>query len=306
MQFVEVCDFFGAPDYKYGNLIRGFGAKMVAFTDEYPKKMFDLICFSNFDEFKKTQLGTEKFPYDLDKILRLFIQKIRFGGYLFLDTQDKDFKHHFAEISQMYIKPIIWNNKNEIIFYRKVVDEEWGVPRFYYYNRQNVGEIQKEILREVIVSFADEPKKGIVMGGPSNELKQNKKELEGKIDTVNIDGESFPYGNIRADRPLPIEDNTYNIIQSCHSFEHMENPLETLQEWIRILKPGGLVLLIVPDNDFCQHNMDENIKLGDRCFTALSAEEWKEQVFDKLQGVEILQFNRKRNNFDFEAILRKI
>lgn len=48
-----------------------------------------------------------------------------------------------------------------------------------------------------------------------------------------------------------ISDGSYEFVLSSHSLEHIANPLKALTEWIRVLKPGGLVLLIVPNKNYC-------------------------------------------------------
>lgn len=43
-------------------------------------------------------------------------------------------------------------------------------------------------------------------------------------------------------------DDHFDYVRSNHSFEHMNNPHETLDEMARILKPGGTLFLGVPDS----------------------------------------------------------
>ncbi len=40
---------------------------------------------------------------------------------------------------------------------------------------------------------------------------------------------------------------TYDFLISSHCIEHLANPLRGLAEWIRVLKPGGMMVLIFPD-----------------------------------------------------------
>ena len=52
-----------------------------------------------------------------------------------------------------------------------------------------------------------------------------------------------------------IESNSYDFVLSSHNIEHMANPLKALDEWTRVLKDGGLLLLVVPDkNGTFDHN----------------------------------------------------
>lgn len=45
---------------------------------------------------------------------------------------------------------------------------------------------------------------------------------------------------------IPIHNNIFDIIFCCHTFEHTVNPLQTLREFKRVLKPCGLLILVVP------------------------------------------------------------
>ena len=44
-----------------------------------------------------------------------------------------------------------------------------------------------------------------------------------------------------------IPDETYNFVAASHVLEHLTNPLRALQEWKRVLAPGGALLVVVPD-----------------------------------------------------------
>jgi SAM-dependent methyltransferase len=44
-----------------------------------------------------------------------------------------------------------------------------------------------------------------------------------------------------------VTDASYDYVIACHVIEHLPNPIAALQTWCRVLKPGGLIYLIVPD-----------------------------------------------------------
>jgi SAM-dependent methyltransferase len=46
-----------------------------------------------------------------------------------------------------------------------------------------------------------------------------------------------------------VEDETYDWVYSSHCLEHMVDPSIALQNWWRILKPGGHLIVLVPDED---------------------------------------------------------
>lgn len=42
-------------------------------------------------------------------------------------------------------------------------------------------------------------------------------------------------------------DASYDFVLSCHNLEHIANPIKALREWIRVLKPNGSLVLVLPD-----------------------------------------------------------
>jgi len=59
-----------------------------------------------------------------------------------------------------------------------------------------------------------------------------------------------------------IANESYDFILSCHSLEHVANPLKAIAEWERVLKPGGYFVLVLPDK---RYTFDVN-----RPYTAMS------------------------------------
>jgi SAM-dependent methyltransferase len=46
------------------------------------------------------------------------------------------------------------------------------------------------------------------------------------------------------------EDDNCDFVCSSHVLEHLSNPIRALKEWIRVLKPGGIIYCAVPDKRF--------------------------------------------------------
>jgi len=46
-----------------------------------------------------------------------------------------------------------------------------------------------------------------------------------------------------------ISSGTYHFVIASHVLEHIANPLKAISEWLRVLKRGGVLLLIVPHRD---------------------------------------------------------
>lgn len=81
-----------------------------------------------------------------------------------------------------------------------------------------------------------------------------------------------------------IEDNKYDFLLSCHSLEHIANPIKTLKNWNKVLQNAGKFILVLPDKDF---TFDHN-----RPYT----------TFEHL----LLDFNEQRDEHDsthFEEVL---
>lgn len=83
-------------------------------------------------------------------------------------------------------------------------------------------------------------------------------DIGGKPDPLSLYAELFP--NIRkvrtwdledgdAQKMAGVEDDSLDFVHSSHCLEHMSDPAEALQNWFRILKPGGYLVVTVPDED---------------------------------------------------------
>lgn len=46
-----------------------------------------------------------------------------------------------------------------------------------------------------------------------------------------------------------LEDESFDFVHSSHCLEHMVDPVVALQHWSRVVRPGGYLVLTVPDED---------------------------------------------------------
>ena len=52
-----------------------------------------------------------------------------------------------------------------------------------------------------------------------------------------------------------VNDNVYDFCFASHVLEHIANPLKALNEWLRIIKNDGHIILILPERSMCfDHN----------------------------------------------------
>ena len=64
-----------------------------------------------------------------------------------------------------------------------------------------------------------------------------------------------------------IEDEQFSFVHSSHCLEHVENPTVGLQNWFRALKPGGHLIITVPDEDLYEQGQFPSTWNKDHKFT---------------------------------------
>lgn len=47
-----------------------------------------------------------------------------------------------------------------------------------------------------------------------------------------------------------IDSGSYDVLLSCHSLEHLANPIKALTEWARVLNSKGIMVIILPNPKF--------------------------------------------------------
>jgi SAM-dependent methyltransferase len=114
--------------------------------------------------------------------------------------------------------------------------------------------------------FAD--KSGLEIGGPS-EIFKNKppiykllKSLDGVNFSTNTvwediirDGSTYRYFSEKsgiqyireASLLTGISNEKYDFVLASHCLEHCANAIKTVKEWLRVLRPGGVLLLVLPN-----------------------------------------------------------
>lgn len=48
---------------------------------------------------------------------------------------------------------------------------------------------------------------------------------------------------------MPFESNYFDVVWTSHTLEHSDDPMKTMAEFKRVVKPGGYILIIVPYPD---------------------------------------------------------
>jgi SAM-dependent methyltransferase len=76
-----------------------------------------------------------------------------------------------------------------------------------------------------------------------------------------------------------VQDETFDFVHSSHCLEHMRNPQEALYHWLRVLKPGGHLIVMIPDEDLYEQGIFPSTNNGDHkwTFTVFKEKSWSEQ-----------------------------
>jgi SAM-dependent methyltransferase len=87
-----------------------------------------------------------------------------------------------------------------------------------------------------------------------------------------------------------VPDETFDFVHSSHCLEHVNDPLETLRNWMRILKPSGHLVVMIPDEDlYEQGTFPSTFNPDHKCtLTILKSRSWSRRsinVLDLLQDV---------------------
>jgi SAM-dependent methyltransferase len=87
-----------------------------------------------------------------------------------------------------------------------------------------------------------------------------------------------------------IDDNSLDFVHSSHCLEHMRNPSVALDNWLRILKPGGHIVCLIPDEDLYEQGQFPSTFNADHkhTFTILKKNSWSGEsinVVDLLSSV---------------------
>lgn len=70
-----------------------------------------------------------------------------------------------------------------------------------------------------------------------------------KLEEIQLAGYARPVDVVAPGDNLPFPDESYDFIVSSHVIEHFYNPMKTLREWMRVIKPGGYLFIICPHKD---------------------------------------------------------
>ena len=82
---------------------------------------------------------------------------------------------------------------------------------------------------------------------------------------IKVDPWDWEHGD--AQYMATVQDNTYDFVVASHCFEHMVDPYIALENWIRIVKPGGYIIITIPEEFLYERGIWPSINNTDHKFS---------------------------------------
>jgi SAM-dependent methyltransferase len=100
---------------------------------------------------------------------------------------------------------------------------------------------------------------------------------------------------------LPLKDGTMDFVFSSHVLEHVDEPAKAIEEWLRVLKSGGYLLMLIPDIDHCIPPLKR--KQGLHTKHGLKPSDIRSI---NIPFAEVVSFDTLSSKDVFEVVLRKL
>lgn len=165
-----------------------------------------------------------------------------------------------------------------------------GPDRYHNINRSEVAQIQRDTFFKTIE---------VLTGGIGVDIGAGNTKL-GNVLRLDIhsSGDIIGRGEM-----LPLKNESIDYIFSCHSLEHIPDTENTLKDWMRVLKQGGIMAVVMPDKRYFTH--DHNVTTDGETARNEATPGEILAILKRLPDAKILLFNTRNNNFDFEFLIKK-
>jgi SAM-dependent methyltransferase len=106
-----------------------------------------------------------------------------------------------------------------------------------------------------------------------------------------------------------VADNQFDFVHSSHCLEHLVDPREGLRAWLRVVKPGGHLVITVPDEDLYEQGVFPSTFNRDHkwTFTIFKTLSWSDKsinVIDLIQDlgekVELIRLEQLVATYRFD------
>lgn len=125
-------------------------------------------------------------------------------------------------------------------------------------------------------------------------------------DPVTSDVKKFDIENGDANFITKYVNDLFDFVYSSHCLEHMHDPKNALIEWWKLVKPGGYLILIVPDEDLYEQGVFPSRFNPDHksTFTISKNKSWSNvsinlySLVREIKNAEIVSMELQDNNYD--------
>lgn len=117
----------------------------------------------------------------------------------------------------------------------------------------------------------------------------------------------LPDGN--AQLMASVQDETFDFVHSSHCLEHLYDPYEAFENWIRICKPGGHIITTIPDEDLYEQGVWPSTFNSDHktSWTILKNDSWSpnsinliEFLYQFKDKIEVLKIDLQNSSFIYD------
>ena len=111
-----------------------------------------------------------------------------------------------------------------------------------------------QAIHDTVVNILDNQLRGALLDVPAGEGALAARLIDAGFDVrccdlypeiFRLDGVDIHQGNLDAE--LPFADHSFDYVTCLEGLEHIENPQQAMREFARVLKPGGHVIVSVPN-----------------------------------------------------------
>lgn len=106
-----------------------------------------------------------------------------------------------------------------------------------------------------------------------------------------------------------VGDETLDFVHSSHCLEHLVDPKTGLLNWLRVLKPGGYLIITVPDEDLYEQGVFPSTFNRDHrwTFTIYKTKSWSDRSINLLDmvrelgpGAELVKIEQLSTSYRFD------
>jgi len=137
-----------------------------------------------------------------------------------------------------------------------------------------------------------------------------------KVMKVNCDGIDYPqpYAFAGKDKvdiacdvikgDIPVADNTYDYVYTSHLIEDFADTTDALKKFIRILRPGGNLILVFPDQpQYEMYCKEINLPMNPYHVHADMGYDYMKRQLDALPGIQYKELFKSNCAIDYNVVM---